>query len=644
MRFNKIKRSHVAKLSAVFSVLFVCLFIFIEPALAQTAFQEVGTASGLGGTSVGIIIARIIRTVLGVLGIFAVILVIYAGWLYLTAQGEKDNVEKAKKLLKNAVIGLFLIFASFGITTFILSILINAAGFGGDSNAAAAYTEPFSGSLGAGILEDHYPGRNALEIPRNTKIFVTFKEEMLPSSIIDGYTDSTTTNLITSSVAIYPTDEGPSAALGSTEVAVYTDDPNFINFVFDPVALLGNSLEDTNYTVSLTPNIKRADGSSAFVGAYSNGYVWTFEVSTEVDMTAPTVALVIPPKLSEVARNATIEITFSEPMDPIAATGIYSSLPTENFENIEVFDGSGAKIAGQFSISNGYRTVDFTTDDACGVDPCNGIIYCLPGGQAISVEAHAASVDPLDPPQTSSLGIADGLVDAASNSLDGNANGMAEGKIGDGAPTPADPAYPDPAPDTPLPDTDDDYNWYFNTTNEVNTDVPHINAIDPGLIEGEVNQVNPVQITFDMLMKSSTLKTTSNLLWPDPWYESWWSIRKMDDIPSEETTMLIQHPIFVSNELGGWDYYPVVTQGVKSNYQICMYPAFGVSAGDSTNSECNGVSTTLPYCCNGNPSATPYSAMCTTTSGAIFDATCNGIPNPHSFCCGGRPSSIACTP
>jgi len=117
-------------------------------------------------------------------------------------------------------------------------------------------------------------------------------------------------------------------------------------------------------------------------------------------------------------------------MDPVAATGTYYDDEASYYTNIEVVDSAGDNVEGTFEISNAYKTVSFTTYDACGEDPCGDTIYCLPGDDELTVTAKAASVDEDEVPQ-SLFAIADGLTDAAANSLDGDDDGDACGSSTD---------------------------------------------------------------------------------------------------------------------------------------------------------------------------------------------------------------------
>ncbi len=87
-------------------------------------------ATGIGADAqndLPTLIGNIIAVLLSVLGIIFVVLVVYAGFLYLTSNGEEDKVKKAKKLLSQAVIGLVLIIAAYAIADFVLTSLIDVA-------------------------------------------------------------------------------------------------------------------------------------------------------------------------------------------------------------------------------------------------------------------------------------------------------------------------------------------------------------------------------------------------------------------------------------------------------------------------------------------------------------------------------------
>jgi hypothetical protein len=584
MRFQR-------RAAAALGVLAICVLSVAHPAAAQDMSEQLAAVAAGGGlptTNVAIMVARVIRVFLGTLGIIFTIIVLYAGFIHLTAQESAEKVKRANAMLRNGVIGLIICLSAFSITQYILNRLLSAASAGGGvSSSADLYSEPLSGSLGAGIIDSHYPARNAIEIPRNTRIYVTFKQAIEPASIISGYADNdAATDLNAENVLIYPTAEGDGSALAASEVLVSMSADHTV-YSFDPVPLLGDGVGDVNYTVVLSDAIELESGGDAFVGAYAAGYEWTFEVSTEVDLTPPQVVSVLPGQSDEEDRNVTIAMTFDEAMDPVASTGSYEEGASGNFTNIEVLDDRGFNVEGTFAISNGYKTVEFTPADACGEDPCGDTIYCLPPDtDPLTVDAHAASLGD-EPPQAQAVGVAfDGLVDAAANSLDGDGDGEAQGSSSDDV------------------EGTDDYSWFFSTTDELNDTVPEITALSPGVLDEFADQDADVEITFKVPMKSSTLNTENVSLWADPWYELWFSVGKIDvdadgDENADYTVARISHPTLVSPDDEGWIYDPVVTRGVKSSYQICLFPSYGPAVGGD---DACDVSEKLPYCCDGEPS------------------------------------------
>ena len=66
-------------------------------------------------------IAKIVNYALSFLGMIAVLLIIYAGFMYLTAGGETEKTDKAKKTIGFTVIGLLLILGSYAIVNTILT-------------------------------------------------------------------------------------------------------------------------------------------------------------------------------------------------------------------------------------------------------------------------------------------------------------------------------------------------------------------------------------------------------------------------------------------------------------------------------------------------------------------------------------------
>jgi hypothetical protein len=68
-------------------------------------------------------IANIISVGLSLIGIIFLILMLYSGFLWMTAKGDKNAVEKAKENIKTALIGIIIILGAYTITQLITGLI-----------------------------------------------------------------------------------------------------------------------------------------------------------------------------------------------------------------------------------------------------------------------------------------------------------------------------------------------------------------------------------------------------------------------------------------------------------------------------------------------------------------------------------------
>lgn len=64
-----------------------------------------------------------VNLAIGALGVVAVILIIYAGFLWLTAGGNSDQVQQAIRIIKRVVVGIVIVSLAFAIIAFVLSAI-----------------------------------------------------------------------------------------------------------------------------------------------------------------------------------------------------------------------------------------------------------------------------------------------------------------------------------------------------------------------------------------------------------------------------------------------------------------------------------------------------------------------------------------
>lgn len=99
--------------------------------IADMATQDdklAGAAGYNASATIGSIMATVIQAFLGLLGIIFVVLIVYAGYTWMTAAGEEQKIEKAKDTIQRAIIGLIIIAAAYAITYFVFKSLGGGGG------------------------------------------------------------------------------------------------------------------------------------------------------------------------------------------------------------------------------------------------------------------------------------------------------------------------------------------------------------------------------------------------------------------------------------------------------------------------------------------------------------------------------------
>ncbi|MFA6429252.1 MAG: pilin [Patescibacteria group bacterium] len=597
-----------------FVLLTACVLPVVTFAQTPEALQSaatVATEAGLGGeTDLPTIIGRVIYVALGFVGVLLLLILLYAGYLWMTAGGDATKVEKAQAWIRNGIIGLVLIASSFAITSYILGLFGGEMGgggiFGDGSGRARGSGFPGSaGSLGGGIIEFHAPPRDATGVPRNTAIAIQFKVPINPASMIAGWTEatsSTTVGLNSDAVKIFPTGQA-TRILGTAEARVrYTDDLR--TFIIKPVLPLGNPTRNTGYTVRLmsgSGGIRLKDGGAAFEGGFADGYLWNFEVSTILDNTPPRVESVFPVSGGQYAPNIVVQVNFDEMIDPTSAAGIFASpaVPGRpNFQNIEVAatpNRGGAEVRpnGEFKISNHFTTVEFTTNVACGTNSCGESVYCLPFLSSVRTTVKAATlVSAATAPEAAlTSGGYDGIVDLAGNSLDGNGDGTAQGSRSDDG----------------FAAGVDHYEWTFGTGDQVNLTPPHITSISPSSMSSNIAVDAVVRADFQEVLKASSIlsdnvKIVTNE--PAEYADTFWFTPWQDIVTSPTFSygrVIIDHRLFTPSPANApWtpDYDPFILSGVQNLYQNCFNPASSVTCASRRG---GGAATQVPFCCDDNP-------------------------------------------
>lgn len=594
--------------ACVFLVTFF-VFSFKIPVHAQAGdtfgINTVGSQLPLGGEDIRVIAAKIIRIVLSLIGIIAVGIILYAGFIWMTSGGNEDKIGSAKKTLINAVIGLVIIMASFAIVQFVLSSLQSVNGLPVDSAGGrrALNFDSYiaSGALGR-IVKDHYPMRDQKGVKRNTRIAVTFREPIEPSSIIRDtngnniFGDCINVNaagfnwgpafcdqLSTSSVKIMVTGTSTIPIDAAALTVLEGADKNAYSFTFRPLNLLGSEQSEVDYTVDLTKFIfKKGTSSSIFSGDRHGHYVWRFRTDRNIDTDPPHVLTVYPENATAAAKNSVVQISFNEAMDPTLVQG--TSAANSPFTNI-IF--AAQNVTGNWRVSNGYKTVEFLSDIACGQNSCGEMMYCLPvscGDPAIQNCFSPYTVlvrSSLTFNQNSFESIPfTGVADMAGNALDNGPSSTPDGIVN------RRPSFAENQAHTigAVEKVPDNYFWNFQISNEIDRTSPYIEQVSPNLDQESVAETATLTVQFSKRMQMYSFDNVdlqehprpADLVTNTPAFRNlgdvWFLPRA--EVVENKTKMSLSHREFGPQ---GTDFYyfPVVPSSVKSITQNCLYPGMG---------------------------------------------------------------------
>ena len=146
--------THARKIRSVLLPTLACLAVvalalMIAPdASAQFGLGEAAAPAGLKNPGVPALIGRILKALLGFVGTLFLILMIYAGFLYMTARGDSKKVDQAKQMITGAIIGIVIVAGSYAITDFVIKSITGQAtqGSGSDSGSGADTGIPLGGT------------------------------------------------------------------------------------------------------------------------------------------------------------------------------------------------------------------------------------------------------------------------------------------------------------------------------------------------------------------------------------------------------------------------------------------------------------------------------------------------------------------
>ncbi len=374
----------MTKKNKLIVLIFSFLGVIIAANFALAADFGLGAVNnGLGGslaaTDPRVVAGRVIQIALSFLGAIAVLLIMYAGFLWTSSGGDEEKITRAKAILRNAIIGLVIILSAWGIATFIISQLMKATGGeGGAGNfngGGSGFSNPGVGAIGACSIENTYPSNGQSDVPRNTSIMVSFKEEVkndtlcLDSAGITCACNNTTCNKINPvAIRLYKTDLGdacsgascPNPNANITDVSVNIASGNK-TLVLTPLSALGSANGNTPYSIKLTNQVKKLDGSSMFKNCGADYAQWDFTVNSSFDLTPPIVSpagiFPLPDNEKDIYQQITPAQAASGKITVNACPNIYSAAKIISITPVGLSPAGAAAVLDYHGTLNGFKIV-----------------------------------------------------------------------------------------------------------------------------------------------------------------------------------------------------------------------------------------------------------------------------------------------
>jgi len=344
---------YISSLLMVLTLLVLPFFAFGQDQFGTSYLSEVG----LGTQDIRVTILKIIRIAFGILGVITLVLIIYAGVIWMTSGGKQESIAKAKKIIINAVIGLIIIILAAAITEFVFRQINNATNPEDDGNglictpadtwlSACVYcnssglTEVTPGCLGTNAFELREVQTAHGGTDPKQDVYLCSRVQPRFNNIVDQST-------VLGNVRV--TD------LSGVEVSgTWNTSGNILQFVPD-----NNFAPNASYEVRLSNTLTDASGDflagcngtvcESLPPTYSY-YGWQFITGVDTDIIAPHITSAYPSLDNTnrtVSRAPIIDVTYNEAIDFLSIADS-SSPPHPQLGKfvLQALDGPGGSTVG----------------------------------------------------------------------------------------------------------------------------------------------------------------------------------------------------------------------------------------------------------------------------------------------------------
>jgi len=363
----------------------------VDPTSGLSSFAEqAGFSTGDGLT---ITIARLIRTVMGILGILAVILILVGGFKYMTSGGNDEKIKSAKKLFSSAIIGLVIILSAFAIVQFILGQLV------GSLNG----TSTSSGSSGSGSYGDGGGTSSQFVLTSvNTDCAYALKNLQLQFLFSQRATIESINN---GGIRVQKSGTDVPGTFQATDGSAATSSKS-ISFV--PTQDCGADYPasehcfdaDADYTIELSETLLKSSNDLSYKCDATYPCTFSFTTGSDVDVDGPTMTMDDPGTNGEAVFTNQIRSLQAHAVDDTGVSSAYFTI--DNGDSIYDAGLETDSTVGSLDPDNYFSTADGTewyvsSDYATGSHDIRATGYDCAGhrdvSDEISVEVYPASCD-----------------------------------------------------------------------------------------------------------------------------------------------------------------------------------------------------------------------------------------------------------
>lgn len=180
---------HPASLLTFLLILGGSLFVAGSTSQAATptsfSIESIGGQVGLGDTDLRQVVLNVIRWALGLLSLAAVSYMAYGGYVWLTAAGNEQRVEKAKQIILQAAIGMVIVLLAWAIVFFVARTFANTTTNGNTNTPGGGCINiddcppPPQGTFDVTAINTcASPPKSYENVPRSSAVSLTFNTDL----------------------------------------------------------------------------------------------------------------------------------------------------------------------------------------------------------------------------------------------------------------------------------------------------------------------------------------------------------------------------------------------------------------------------------------------------------------------------------